>query len=129
MDNDDGVLARLDHFVEVADRAAAHRRRERAVVPDRLLAFEQEATDEVCGGEVFVAGDRYERTIQTPRHVLDEARLAAARRPFQHDGQTRSVRRLEQLDLAPDRQVERLVGDDVLFDGSLRHKGFVGVQF
>src|SRR5205085_9173357 len=101
--------------------AAAHRRRERAVVPDGLLAFEQEATNEICGGEVFVACDRDERTIQTPRHVLDEARFAAAGRAFEHDGQTRGVRRFEQLDLAPDRQLERLVRDDEFFNGSFRH--------
>src|SRR5213079_1876091 len=107
VDDDDGVLARLDHFVEVAYRAAAHRRRQRAVVPDGLLAFQKEATDEVCRREVFMARDRNQRTTQTPRHVLDEARLAAAGRALEHDGQARARSRLEQLDLAPDREIER----------------------
>src|ERR1044072_2026812 len=60
-----------------------------AVVRDGLVGFEQEAADEVCRGEVFVAGDGDERAAQAPRHVLDEARLAAARRAFEHDGQAR----------------------------------------
>jgi hypothetical protein len=68
-----------------------------------------------------VAGDGDERPPQPPRHVLDEARLAAARRPLEHDGQARGLRRLEQLHLAPHRQIERLVRDDELFDGSLKH--------
>jgi hypothetical protein len=54
--------------------------------------------------------------------VLDEARLAAPRRAFEHDGQARGLRRFEQLDLATDGEVERLVRDDVLFDCSFRHK-------
>jgi hypothetical protein len=90
-------------------------------VPDRLLAFEQEAADEVGRREVFVAGDRDERAAEAPRHVLDEARLAAAGRPLEHDGQARGVRRLEQLHLAPHREVERLLRDHVLFDPSLSH--------
>jgi hypothetical protein len=121
VDDDDRVLARLDHLVEIADGAVAHGGGQRAVVPDGLIAFEQEAADEVCGRQVFVAGDRDERAAQTPRHVLDEARLAAARRAFEHDRQTRGVRRLEQLHLAPDREVERLLPDDVLLDPPLSH--------
>jgi hypothetical protein len=121
VNDDDGVFARFDHLVQITDRAAAHGRRQGAVVPDRLLAFEQEAADEVCRREVFMAGDGDERTPETPRHVLDEARLAAPRRAFEHDGQARVLRGLKQLHLAPHGKVERLVRDDVLFDGSLRH--------
>ena len=63
VDEDGGVLARLDDLVEVADRAGAHRARERPVDPDRLVALEQVAADEVAGGQVLVAGDGDQRQL------------------------------------------------------------------
>ena len=48
VDEDGGVLARLDDFVEVADGAGLHRARERSVDPAGRLAFEQVAADEVA---------------------------------------------------------------------------------
>ena len=41
----DRVLARLDDFVQVADRALAHGARERAVLPDRAVVADQKASD------------------------------------------------------------------------------------
>jgi hypothetical protein len=53
--------------------------------------------------------------------VFDETGFTAARRPLQHHGQTRRVRRLKQFDLARDRNVKRLFRDSVFFDGSFGH--------
>src|SRR6266404_513761 len=50
-----------------------------------------------------------------PGHVLDEAGLAAASGPFQHNRKLRAVCRLEQPDLLADRQVVWLAPDDVFF--------------
>ena len=61
VDEDGGVLASLDDFVEVADRADLHRARQRAIDPAGAIGIEQVAADEVAGGEVFVAGDGDER--------------------------------------------------------------------
>ena len=83
VDHHRGVLTRLDDFVQVADSARAHRARERAVHPDRLATVNQEATHQVRGGQIVVAGDRDQRTLQAPRHMLHEAGLATAGRPLQ----------------------------------------------
>src|SRR2546423_10074130 len=66
--------------------------------------------------------DRDQRSPKPPRHVFDKARLAAARRPLQHHGQTRCMRRFKQLDLARDREIIRLFGNSELFDGSFGHE-------
>ena len=94
VDEDGGVLARLDDLVEVAERAEPHGLRERAVDPDRLVALDQIAADEIAAGEILVAGDGDQvaghavRAVaaQRVRHVLDEARLAAAGRALEQDG-------------------------------------------
>ena len=57
VDEDGGVLARLDDLVQVADGAGLDGAGQRAVDPARGLALEQVAADEVAGGEVLVAGD------------------------------------------------------------------------
>ncbi len=67
-----GVLTCLHHLVEIADGAVAHRTSQRAVDPFGVAAAQQEAADEVGGGQVVVAGDRDERPAQIVRHRLDE---------------------------------------------------------
>ena len=109
VDDDGGVLAGLDDLVEVADRPGAHGARERPVHPHRLVAGQQVAADEVGGGQVLVAGDRDEGRLgaavpavaEAPRHVLDEAGLAAAGRPLEQHGQAGRVRRLNTSTSSP----------------------------
>src|SRR6185295_98535 len=56
----------------------ACRQSERTVLPDSLAAAHQETAGEVASGEIVVAGDRDERTLEPPGHVADEASLSAA---------------------------------------------------
>ncbi len=94
-----------------------HGLRERPVDPHRLVALDQVAADEVAAGQVLVAGDGDEvaggtacpaaRVVaaQRVRHVLDEARLAAAGRALEQHRQAARVGGREDLDLVADRQV------------------------
>ena len=107
MDHDGRIGARLDDLIEIADRAGFHRARERSVLPDGLRAFEQETADEIGTGQVLVARHGHQRTLELPRHVLEEARLAAAGRAFQHDRQPLAVGRLENRDFVALRLVIR----------------------
>src|SRR5262249_15350155 len=113
MDEDDRVLPRLDDLVEVADGPRPYRVGERTVDPDRLVALDQVAPDEIAARQVLVAGDRDQvagnavrrLAAQPVRHVLDEAGLAAARRPLQEHGQARGVGGREHGHLVPDREI------------------------
>ena len=67
MDDDGRVLPRLDDLVEIADRAVAHRDRERTVMPDGALGVEQVAPDQIGRGHVLVAGDRDQRALELAR--------------------------------------------------------------
>ena len=95
MEHDGRVLPRLDDLVEVADRALAHRSGQRPVDPRRVAALEQEAPDEVGGGEVVVAGHGDERPLEVVGHRLDEPGLAAAGRALEQDRQALTERGLE----------------------------------
>jgi hypothetical protein len=85
MQDDGDVLARFDHFVEIADAAITHGPRQGTVDPDRLATLEKKATGEVCGSEVIVAGDGGERQGKLLGHMADEASLATAGRTFQQE--------------------------------------------
>ena len=87
----DGIFARLDNFVEIANRAMAYRQSQRTIVPDGLLAFNQESSDQVGRGEIFVTGDGDQRALKSPGHVLDKAGLATAGWAFQDHRQMRGV--------------------------------------
>ncbi|MNI35378.1 hypothetical protein D3C73_894010 [compost metagenome] len=76
------VLPRLDHFVEVADAAFAHRTGQRTVLPPGPLGANQVPADQVGGTQIVMTGHRVQRQVQAMRHVLDEAGLAAAGRAF-----------------------------------------------
>src|SRR5262245_13531562 len=106
VDEDNGVFPGFDDFVEVADRTALHGLREWTVNPDRLVALDEIAADEVAAGEVFMTGDgdqvarnhllasRYAVVLgpaQGVRHVLDEARFAAPCRTFEKNRQATGV--------------------------------------
>ncbi len=88
-----GVLARLDHLVEVADGALAHRARQRAIGPDRALLADQVATHQVGRAQIVVAAHGDERALQARRHVLHEARLAAAGGPLDQHRQALARKR------------------------------------
>ena len=92
-----GVLTRLHHLVEVTDRAVAHRTGQRAVDPFRVAAAKQEASDEIGGGQVVMAGNGDERPVQVVRHRLDEAGLATPGGALEGDGQPLPVGGLEHL--------------------------------
>ena len=87
VEHDGGVLARLDHFVEIADAAFAHGAGQRAVAPVGALVGNQVAADEVGGGQVVVAGHGVQWELQFGRHVRDETRLADAGRAFDEQRQ------------------------------------------
>ena len=121
VDHHSCVLAGFNHFVEIADRAAANRAGQRAVAPDGGVIREQIAADQIGGGQVLMAGDRDQRHFegaprrvglakQPPGHVFDEAGLAAARRALEQHRQTRLVGGLEDLNLIAQRQVPGLIG-------------------
>ena len=104
-----GVLARFDDLIEIAEGARPHGPRQRSVLPHRLARPHEVAADEVAGGEIVVAGDGDPRPAKAPRHVLDEAGLAAAGRPLEHDREPARVTGLEDGHLAAHRQVEGLL--------------------
>src|SRR5215213_2160363 len=108
MNDHDRVLTRFDHFVEITDRSFTRRDRERTIQPYRLVAANEIASGQVARGKVVVACDRHERALETPRHVLDEARLSTTRRTFEHDRQAALVAPRKDLDLVPRREVIRL---------------------
>src|SRR5664280_1837416 len=114
MDNDSGVLARLDNLVEIADRAVADRIGQWSIVPDCAIGVEQETADEVGGGHVLVAGDGDQRFFQAPGHEFDETGLAAAGRAFQHHRHARLMGRLEQRDLGANRLVIGLLANAIV---------------
>ena len=121
MDEDHGVLACLDDLVEVANGAAAHGAGQGAVDPHGFLAAEQIAPDQVAGAEVLVAGDGDERLVEVAarrrgvfavaveavRHVLDEARFAAAGGAGEQHRQAGFVGGEEHLDFVGERDVVR----------------------
>jgi len=113
--------------------------REGAVHPARLLALQQEAADEVGGGEVLVAGDgdhgqtggreplalgavlalahHGEWPAELVGHVLDEARLAAAGGALEQHRDFLLESGAEELLLITDLLVVRLLGGGVLLHG------------
>ena len=116
MDQDRGVLACLHDLVEIADRAAADGPGQRAVMPLGLPIGEEIAAGEVGRRHVLMRGDGDQRTVEPPGHVLDEARLAAAGRAFQHHRQALLPRRLENRDFVGDRLVEQLGWQAIVVD-------------
>ena len=60
-----GVLASLDHLVQVADCPLAHRPGQGSVLPHRLLALDEEPAEQVRGRQIVVAGHGVERTTES----------------------------------------------------------------
>ena len=106
MQHDGHVLACLDYLVEIADRAVAHRPGERSIDPDRLVALQQVAADEIRRRQVVVTGDGVKGPAEPRRHMRDEAALAAAGRPLQQQRQRVGMGGGEDLALVAARQVE-----------------------
>src|SRR6185437_1474079 len=111
MDDDDGILPRLDDLVEIADGAEPRRGGERPVDPHRLFTTNEEAPGEVARREVVVAGDGDERAVELPRHMFDEPRLSAAGRALEHDRQATLVAACEDVDLVAEREIVRFGGE------------------
>src|SRR5690606_26998353 len=89
-------------------RAGPHRERERPVLPYRLAAAHEPAAGEIAGGEIVVTRDRHHGPPEPPRHVLDEARLAAAGGALEHDGEAALVALLENAELVRGCEIEGL---------------------
>ena len=104
-----GVLASLDHLVEVADRPLAHRPGQGSVLPHGLLALDEEPAEQVRGRQIVVAGHGVERTAEPGRHVAHEAALSASCGTLQQGGQTAAPGRQERLLFIVLRQIERKV--------------------
>ncbi|MNF01057.1 hypothetical protein D3C80_1999880 [compost metagenome] len=51
------------------------------------LLTDQEAPNQVAGAQVVMTGDGDQRALEAPGHVLDEAGLATAGWPLEHDRQ------------------------------------------
>src|SRR5580692_2653077 len=107
MENDRRVLSRLDDLVEVTDASFPRCARQRPVHPRGLTTTQQEAPDEVSGGEIVVAGDRDERPSEVVGHGFDEARLPAPGRTLEEHRQLLIECRLEDLLFVADRDVVR----------------------
>ena len=115
VDQNGGVLAGFHHFVQVQYGSGLHRARHGAVDPAGAVGVKEVASHEVAGSEVLVAGNGYQRDAnltfahflralaadrgdgpaEFPRHVLDEARLAAPGGAFQQDRDVLLVSGLE----------------------------------
>ncbi|MNE54644.1 hypothetical protein D3C80_1494370 [compost metagenome] len=106
MQDHHGVLARLDHFVEVTDAPFAHRASQRPVLPPGALGADQVPADQVGGAQVIVARHGVQRQVQAVGHVLDEAGLATARGALDQDRHAVSPGLLEQRLLIIQRLVE-----------------------
>ncbi len=113
MDHHRRVLPRLDDFIEIADGTSAHRQRQRPIMPDRALRREKEAAREIGGRHILVSRDGHQRPAEPPGHMLDKPCLAAAGRPFQHDGKAIPVGRLEERHLRAGGAVVRFSLDPV----------------
>ena len=72
------LLAGLDDFVEVADRAFPHGTGQGSVLPHRFLTLDQEPPEQIGGRQIVVARDGMERTAEPSRHVAHEPGLAAS---------------------------------------------------
>src|SRR5690348_13978566 len=99
MDDDDSVLSRFDHLVEVADRAVPCGDGQRAIDPDRFFTANEKPPREITRREVVVTRDGDEWTFELPRHVLDEPRLSAAGGPFEHHRESAVMTLGEDVDL------------------------------
>ena len=107
MNDDRGVLPRLDDLVDVADRAATNCECQRPVVPNRLAGHQQEAAHEVGRRHVLVRRHRDQRPVEPPCHIFEKPGFAAAGRSLQHDRQAMAVSGFEYLHLIADRPIVR----------------------
>ena len=67
MDQNRGVLARLDHLVEIEDGARLDGARHGAVDPAGAGCVEQVASDKIAGRQVLVACNGDERQLSVAR--------------------------------------------------------------
>jgi hypothetical protein len=110
VDNDDCILPRFNHFIEIADCARANSARKRTVLPHSGVVAYQKASYEISRSQIIVTGYDDEGALQAPGHVLDETSFSTARRPFQHDGEMASMALRKNAYLIAEREVIRLFG-------------------
>ena len=87
------IPPRLDHLVEIADRALANGPRQRAIDPLDVSAVDQEAPDQVAAGQIVVTRDGEERSLQQAGHVLDQPGLPQPVGPVSMSGDVPRTRR------------------------------------
>src|SRR6266850_8481835 len=103
MDDNDGIFARFDNLVEIADSAIADSRGQWAVMPDSLFTLQQKPPDKIRGRQIFMASDGNQRALEPPRHVFDKTRLTTAGRALKDYRQARRVGRLKEIYFPPNR--------------------------
>ena len=64
-----------------------------------------------------MTSNRNQRAFEPPRHVFDKTRLAATSRAFEYDRQARGMGGFEEIYFPANRQVVRLFGDSIFFNG------------
>ena len=94
-----GVLARLHHLVQIANRPLAHGAGQGAVGPEGAVVADQMPPHQVRRGQVVVAGDGVEGPAQALGHVAHQSRLAAAGGALDHHRQAMVVGLLEEVHL------------------------------
>ena len=110
-----GILSGFDDFIEIADRAVAHRQGQRSVVPDRAVGIEQVTAHQIGRGHVLVARHGDQRSFEPPRHMLDKTGLSTAGRPFEHERHAVLIGRLIMRRFVTDRAIIGLVGNHIVF--------------
>jgi hypothetical protein len=111
MDEHRGVGTRLDHFVQIADRAEAHGACQRAVLPARAVVIQQEAADQVARAEVFMAGDGDQRPAERQAMYSTKRVLPQPVGPLSMTGRCRACAASKASTLVAAGRVVRLVGD------------------
>ena len=64
-----------------------------------------------------MTGNGDQRPLEPPGHVLDKARLATTSRAFKYHRQARGMGGFEEIYFPSNRQVVRLFGDSIFFNG------------
>ncbi len=126
VDHHGGVLTRFHHFIQIADRAVTRCHGQGAVLPARAVGIEQETSDQVGRGHIFVTRHGDKRLAQLPRHVFDKAGFAAAGGAFQHHRHTHGVGGFVEFDFIGNGAVVRFFLDHVIRQIARRCAGLVG---
>src|SRR5262245_42082148 len=108
MQHHDRVIAGFDDLVEIADRPCSYRPCQRPVLPQRIVIAHQVTAEQIIRREIAVTSDAHQWARETPGHVLDEPRLAAAGWPFEQHRNLVLMAMLEGAHVLTRAQIERL---------------------